>query len=105
MWTLANVKTDLDDFSWCKKDSNNWDVKLKVFKKDDNKEFQLVQNLAMGEADFNQFMQLKNQVVLATENFARVKLVSGADTYNVQRHGWTTQTDSQGSWRSGPSKQ
>ena len=29
------------------------DVKLKVFKKDDNKEFRLVQNLTMGEVDSN----------------------------------------------------
>ena len=47
------------------------DVKLKVFRKDDKKEFRLVQNLTMGEADFNQFMRLRNQLVNATENFAR----------------------------------
>ena len=70
MWTLANVKTDLQ-ISWCKNDSNYLDVKLKVFKKDDNKEFRLVQNLTMGEADFNQLMRLRNQLVNAAENFAR----------------------------------
>ena len=58
-------------FSWSKNDSNYLDVKLKVFKKDDNKEFRLVQNLTMGEADFNQFMRLRNQPVNAAENFAR----------------------------------
>ena len=42
--------------SWSKSDSNYLDVKLKVFKEDDNKEFRLVQNLTMGEADFNEFM-------------------------------------------------
>ena len=47
------------------------DVKLKVFKKDDNKEFRLVQNLTMGEADFNQFMRLRNYLVIAAENIAR----------------------------------
>ena len=47
------------------------DVKLKVFRKDDKKEFRLVQNLTMAEADFNQFMRLRNQLVNATENFAR----------------------------------
>ena len=41
-------------FSWSKNDSNYLDVKLKVFKKDDNKEFRLVQNLTMREADFSQ---------------------------------------------------
>ena len=58
-------------FSFSKIDSNYLDVKLKFFKKDDNKEFRLVQNLTTGEADFNQFMQLRNQLVLAAENFAR----------------------------------
>ena len=32
------------------------DVTLNVFQKDDNKDFQLVQNLTMGDADFNQFI-------------------------------------------------
>ena len=58
-------------FPWYKNDSNYLDVKLKVFKKDDNKEIRLVQNLTMGEADFNQFLRLRNQLVNATENFAR----------------------------------
>ena len=57
--------------SWSKNDSNYLDVKLKVFRKDDKKEFRLVQNLTMGEADFNQFMLLRNQLVNAAENFAR----------------------------------
>ena len=47
------------------------DLKLKVFRKDEKKEFRLVQNLTMGEADFNQFMRLRNQLVNAAENFAR----------------------------------
>ena len=58
-------------YSWSKNDSNYLDVKLKVFRKDDKKEFRLVQNLTMGEADFNQFMRLRNQLVNAAENFAR----------------------------------
>ena len=40
-------------FFWSKNDSNYLDVKLKKFKKDDNKEFLLVQNLTMGEANCN----------------------------------------------------
>ena len=60
-------------FSRSKNDSNYLDVKHKVFKKDDNKEFRLVQNLTMGETDFNQFMRLRNQLVNAAENFARVE--------------------------------
>ena len=58
-------------FCWSKNDSNYLDVQLKVFKKDDNKEFRLVRNLTAGEADFNQLMQLRNQLVNAADNFAR----------------------------------
>ena len=48
--------------------------KHKVFRKGYKKEFQLAQNLAMGEADFNQFMRLRNQLVNAAENFAREEI-------------------------------
>ena len=65
-------------FSWSKNDSNYLDVKLKVFGKDDKKEFRLVQNLTMGEADFNQFMRLRNQLVNAAENFAREETLTPA---------------------------
>ena len=62
-------------FSWSKKDSNYFNVKLNLLKKDDNKEFRLVQNAGsdwtMGEANLKQFMQLKDQLVNAVENFAR----------------------------------
>ena len=47
------------------------DVWLNVFKKDDSKEFRLVEILTMGKADFNQFIRLRNQLVLAAENFAK----------------------------------
>ena len=67
---MANAQADLDIFFWSKNGFNYLDVKLKVFKEDDNKEFRLVQNLTMGEADFNQFMQLRNQLVAAVENIA-----------------------------------
>ena len=62
-------------FFWSKHDSNYLDVKLKMFRKDDKKEFRLVQNLTLGEADFNQFMRLRNQLVNAAENFAREKIL------------------------------
>ena len=60
-------------FYWSKNASTYLDVKLKVFKKDSNKDFRLVQNLTMGGADFNKFMWLRNQVVLAAEQFGREK--------------------------------
>ena len=58
-------------FSCSKNVFNYLDVKLKVFKKDDDKEFRLVQLFTMGEADFKQLLRLRNQLVNAAENFAR----------------------------------
>ena len=53
-------------------DSNYLDIKLKVFKREDkNAEFRLRQNLSMGEADFNQFIRQRNQLILAADNFLR----------------------------------
>ena len=40
-------------FSWSKNDSNYLDVKLKVFGKDDKKDFRLAQNLTMGDTNLN----------------------------------------------------
>ena len=64
-------------FSWSKIDSNYLDVTLKVFKRDDkNAEFRLRQNLSMGEADFNQFIRQRNQLVVAADNFLREQNLS-----------------------------
>ena len=58
--------------SWSKNDSNYLDIKLKVFKREDkNAEVRLRQNLSMGEADFNQFIRQRNQLVVAADNFLR----------------------------------
>ena len=46
-------------------------VKLKMFKRDNNRDFHLVQNLTTGEAVFSQFMLLRNQLAITTENFVR----------------------------------
>ena len=89
-------------FSWSRIDSNYLDVKLEVFKKDDNKEFRLVQNLTMGEADLNQFMQLRNQLVSAAENFAREESLTPVLIPTMSRdmdeqvklaHKWIEQTE------------
>ena len=64
-------------FSWSKNDSNYLDIKLKVFKREDkNAEFRLRQNLSMGEADFNQFIRERNQLVVAADNFLREENLS-----------------------------
>ena len=54
--------------SWSKNDSNYLEIKLKVFRREDkNAEFRLRQNLSMGEADFNQFVRQRNQLVVAAD--------------------------------------
>ena len=59
-------------FFWSKTDSNYLDIKLKVIKREDkNVEFRLRQNLSMGEADFNQFIRQRNQLVVAADNFLK----------------------------------
>ena len=64
-------------FSWTTKDSNYLDSKLKVFKRENkNAEFRLRQNLSMGEADFKQFIQQKNQLIVAADNFLREQSLS-----------------------------
>ena len=59
-------------FSWSKIDSNYWDIKVKLFKREDkNVELRLRQNLSVGEADFNQFIRQRNQLVVAADNFLK----------------------------------
>ena len=79
----------VERFSWSKNDSNDLDVKLKVFKKDDKKDFRLVQNHTMGDAYFNQFMRLKNQLINAVQNFPGKEKLSQSWYLYVQKLGWT----------------
>ena len=75
------VRTDYMDFgkcqdrfgriSWCKNSFDYLEVKLKVLKKDENKQFRFPQNVTMGEADFIKFIRLTNQLVVAGRNFSR----------------------------------
>ena len=46
-------------------------MKLKVFKRDENKQFRLAKNLTMGEADFIQFIRLRSQLVVAVRDFSK----------------------------------
>ena len=63
--------------SWSKNDSNYLDIKLKVFKRGDKiAEFRLRQNLPMGEADFNQFIRQRNQLVVAADDFLKEQNLS-----------------------------
>ena len=59
-------------FSWTRNDSEYLDINLKVFKREDKTaHFRLRQNFSMGEADFNQFIRQRNQLVVAANNFLR----------------------------------
>ena len=57
--------------TWSKNSFDYLDVKLIVFKKDENKEFRLAQNLTMGETDINQFIRLRSQLVVAVGDFSK----------------------------------
>ena len=70
---FGNCQDRFGRFSWSKK---SFDVKLKVFERDENKQFRLAQNLTMGEADLNQFFRLRNQLVLAVRDFSREENLS-----------------------------
>ena len=58
-------------FSWFKNDSNYLVATLKVLKNADNSDLRLVRNITMRESDFNPFIQLRNQLVVAVETSGR----------------------------------
>ena len=62
--------------SWSKNSFDYLEMKLKMFKRDKNKQFRLAQNLTMEEADFNQFIRLRNQLVVAVRDFSKEQNVS-----------------------------
>ena len=93
------------DFFWSKNDSNYLDVKLKVSKKDANKEFRLVQNLTMGETDFNLFMRLRIQQVNAAENFAWEENLNPVLIPTMSKGMVEQLKRSQGCWQSEPNKE
>ena len=64
-------------FFWTKDDSNYLDIKLEVFKIDEkNAEIRLRQNFSMGEADFNQSIRQRNQLIVTADNFLREQNLS-----------------------------
>ena len=74
-------------FFWIKNDSKYWDIKIKVFKREDkNAEFRLRQNFTMGEADFHQFIGQRNQLVVAADNFLRERNLSAVLQSTISKH-------------------
>ena len=78
MWTLVNVKADLEEF-FVQKFFRLLGRQTQVFKTDENKEFRLAQNLTMGEAEFNQFIRLRNELVVALRNFSKEENLKGME--------------------------
>ena len=68
---FGECKDRFERISWSKNFFDYLDVKLKVFKEDGNKQFRLAQKLTMREADFNQFIWLRNQLVVAVGDFSK----------------------------------
>ena len=62
--------------SWSENDSYILNNEIRVFKIDKNRDFSLVQNLTMEEADINQFMRLRKLLVFAAKNLSRVQILS-----------------------------
>ena len=73
---FGNCQDSFGQFSWSKFDSKILDIELKVFNRDNTGEFRLAKKLTMGEPDFNRFIRLRNQVVIAAENFCRKESLS-----------------------------
>ena len=68
---FGNTQDSFGRISWAKNSFDYLDVKLKVFKRVENKHFRLAQNLTMGEADFNQFIRLRNQLIVSVKDFSK----------------------------------
>ena len=83
---FAKIQNRFGQFSMSKTDSKYLDIKLKSFTKDDNEEFRLAQHHRKRAADFNQIMQLRNQLVIAAENFAKERILSPIVIPTLSQH-------------------
>ena len=81
-----HLKTDFVDFgkhknnrfgriSWSKNEktekSKYLEIQVKVFKMDQQGDFRVYQNLNMGESDFNEFLRMMNDLVVAATEFGK----------------------------------
>ena len=74
MWTSGKMKTNLVDFPGPKQKTNDTkyiEIQLKVFREDINGEFRKHQQIKLGKSDFKQLLLLRNQIVVATADFAK----------------------------------
>ena len=80
MWTLARVKTDLDAFLGPKMTPTIW-----ILNQECSREKTKTQSfdLSMGEADFNQFIRQRSQLVVAADKFLREENLSPVLQYTL----------------------
>ena len=58
-------------FSWTKNEKNYLEIHFKVFKEDIANEFKRYQCVSLGQYDFKQFLRLRNQLIVAADNFTK----------------------------------
>ena len=74
-WLFVIVNTDLD-ILLCFKVTPVCCAEPKLVKKDQKAVFQLIQKRTMGDATFNQFTRLRNQLIVPPENLNREENLS-----------------------------
>ena len=82
---FGKMQYKFDQFSRSKNHPNYVDLNLKVLKKDDPRDFSLVQNVTIGESDFNQILRLSNQLVVAAKHIDRDQNMSPILTTTISR--------------------
>ena len=58
-------------FSWSKNEKNYLEVQFKVFKKYIANEFKQYQCVSLGQCHFKEFLRLRNQLIVAADNFTK----------------------------------
>ena len=58
-------------FSWTKNEKNYLEIHFKVFRKDIANEFKRYQCVSLGQYDIKQFLRLRNQLIVAADNFTK----------------------------------
>ena len=100
MCTLANAKTDSDDF-FVQKGFLLLECKTRSLQERWQQRVPTASKSHIGRSRFQPVFAIEESAGHCSKKSRwRGKLVPSADTYNVQRHRRTTQTVSQGCWRS-----
>ena len=68
---FGNYQDSLGRFSWTKNENHYLEIHLEVFKKDIANEFKQYQCVSLGQYDFKQLLRLRNQLIVAADNFTK----------------------------------